>query len=193
MLTIYKETSVTNNRDHMWRDFEPEEIAGDDKIIDKTELVKDFLSDTCCKEISLTTPEDLSGFLKEEIARRPGVYCIYNTKRKEVLDVGKSKNLYARIREQLIGVKDRKDGSLKFPRLFFAVLKKEKGIKEKDYYKLPKEKRDELVRFYQNIVFKSENTLRACSTKDHTRAIVLEQVLIQFFKKKNQCKYNYQV
>jgi len=177
----------------MWRDFEPKEITGDDKIIDKIELARDFLSDAYCKERPLTTPEDLSGFLKEEITRRPGVYCIYNTKRKEVLDVGKSKNLYARIREQLIGVKDRKDGRLKFPRLFFAVLKKEKGIKEKDYYKLPKEKHDELVRFYQNIVFKSNSTLRICFTKDHIRAIVLEQVLIQFFKKKNQCKYNYQV
>lgn len=80
-----------------------------------------------------------------------------------------------------------------FPRLFFALLKKEKGIKEKDYHKLPKKKHDELVRFYQNNVFKSNNTLRICFTKDHIRAIVLEQALIQFFKKKGQCRYNFQV
>jgi hypothetical protein len=179
----------------MWRDFEPKEITGDDRVIDKIELVRDFLNDACCKQRPLTTPEDLSGFLKAEIARGVGVYCIYNTRRKEVLYVGKSKDLYARIREQLIGVEDRKNGTRKFTRLFFAVLKKEKRIKEKRYFSLPEKERDELVRFYQNIVFKSDNTLRVCiiKDKDHTRAIVLEQTLIQFFKNKDQCKYNYQV
>jgi len=172
----------------MWRDFEPKEITGDDKIIDKIELIRDFLSDACCEERSLTTPEGLSGFLKEEIARKPGVYCIYNIERKEVLDVGKSENLYARIREQLIGVKDREDGRSKFPRLFFALLKREKG-----YDELSQETQDNLIKFYQNLVFNLGNAPRICFTKDHLSAIVLEQVLIQFFKKKNQCKYNYQV
>jgi hypothetical protein len=58
---------------------------------------------------------------------------------------------------------------------------------------LPKKTQDELIKFYQNTIFKSNNALRVCFAKDHLRVIVLEQVLIQFFKKKNQCKYNYQV
>lgn len=94
----------------MWREFEPEEIVIEDKVINKIELVKNFLNDSQCKETLLITPKDLSDFLKEEVTKMPGVYCIYSIERKEVLDVGKSKNLYAGIREQLIGVKNRKDG-----------------------------------------------------------------------------------
>jgi len=177
----------------MWREFKPEEIVSEDRVIDKIELVKNFLNDSKCKETLLTTPKDLSDFLKKEVAKIPGVYCIYNLEGKEVLDVGKSKNLYMRIREQLIGAKSSEDGRLKFPRLFFAVLKREKEIKEKDYNVLPAETKDKLVKFYQNIIFKSGNALRICFTKDHLSAIVLEQVIIQFFKNKGQCKYNYQV
>jgi hypothetical protein len=181
----------------MWRDFESTEIAGDDKVIDKNELVKNFLSDTHCKERSLTSSEDLSEFLrdiKEEITGKSGVYCIYNNKTREVLDIGESKDLHRRIREQLIGSKNKKDEIQRFTRLFFAVLKKEKGIKEKEYFASPKETREELVKFYQNIIFKSGNTLRVYSTgDDHIKAFVLEQALIQFFNKKSQCKYNYQV
>jgi hypothetical protein len=182
----------------MWQDFEPTEIVCDDKIIDKHELVKNFLSDTYCKERALATPEDLSEFLKEIKEWKTGkdgvygVYCIYNCKTKEVLDIGKSKNLHIRIREQLIG-SQKKDEIRKFTRLFFAVLKTEKGIKEKEYFALPKGKREELAKFYQNTVFKPDNILRVCSTKDHMRAIVLEETLIRFFKNKDQCKYNYQL
>ena len=180
----------------MWNDFEPEEIVGKDKIIDKLELVKDFLDTGNCKEILLTSQENLSSFLKNEITRKFGVYCIYNADKKEVLDVGKSKNLEGRIRSQLIGAKSRKDKTRppKFPRLFFAFLKREfNGMKQKEYNELPDNKKKQYVQSYQNTIYRSGNILRVFFTKDHLRAIVLEHALIKYFKSKGQCKYNFQV
>lgn len=169
-----------------------EEIVGEDRTIDKLELVKDFLNTDHCKERRLIGPEDLSIFLGREIGKRPGVYSIYNVETKEVFDVGKSKNLRGRIKQQLIGVKGRKNGRLKFPRLFFAVLKREKDLKEKDYKELPNGEKDSLIQFYQNVIFRSNNVLRVCFTKDHLSAIVLEHILIKYFKGNGQCKYNFQ-
>jgi hypothetical protein len=168
------------------------EIVGDDKFIDKIELVEYFKSGTHCMERTLTARGNLAEFLKENKKRLVcGVYCIYNTKTGEILDVGKSKKLNRRIREQLIGFENR-DGILRFTRLFYAVIKKDKEINEKEYKKLTKEERLKLAAYYQNIIFKSDNSLRVCSTKDHIRAIVLEDALIRFFKNKKQCKYNFQ-
>jgi len=180
----------------MWSDFRPEDIVGEDRTINKFEMVKDFLDTSNCKETLLTSPESLSNFLKKEIKKKFGVYCIYNEDKKEVLDVGKSKNLRGRIREQLIGVKSRKDKTRprKFPRLFFAFLKREyNGMKKKEYNELPDNKKKEYVEPYQNEIFRSDNILRVFFTKDHLRAIVLEHTLIKYFKSKNQCKYNFQV
>lgn len=181
----------------MWDNFKPKDITGDDRTINKTELVKDFLDDAHCKTIKLTSPMALSEFLKKEIEfGSSGVYCIYNDERKEVLDVGKSKNLRGRIREQLVGVKSRKDKMrpLRFPRLFFAFLRTEYNeMKEKEYNKLPDHKKKEYVESYQNEIFRSDNSLRICVTKDHLRAIVLEHTLIKYFKSKGQCKYNFQI
>ena len=177
----------------MWKSFNPQEMAGRDNCIDITELARNFLNDTHCKEILLASPRDLGDFLKDEIPKKPGVYCIYDKMRKEVLDVGKSKNLNSRIREQLIGIKNRKTGRLNFPRLFFAVLKKDKKIKEKDYKDFTGSKKDELIKYFQDTIFKSNSVLRVCPTKSHLEAMVLEHVLIQFFKNKGQSRYNYQV
>lgn len=174
------------------KDFRAEEIVGEDRTINKLQLVKDFLNSDHCKERRLISSEDLSVFLRREIAKRSGVYCIYNVEKKEVFDVGKSKNLRGRIKQQLIGVKGRKDRRLKFPRLFFAVLKKEKGIKEKDYKEFSGGEKDSLIEFFQNVIFRSNNVLRVCFTKDHLRAIVLEHTLIKYFKSEGQCKYNFQ-
>ena len=179
----------------MWNEFKLEEIVGKDRTIDKHGLVKDFLNTGNCKEILLTSPEALSHFLKNEVKMRFGVYCIYNADKREVLDVGKSKNLKVRIRSQLIGVKSRKDKTRppKFPRLFFAFLKREfNGMKEKEYNELPDNKKKEYVESYQNKIFRSGNILRVFFTKDHLRAIVLEHTLIKYFKSKGQCKYNFQ-
>ena len=180
----------------MWNDYRPEDIVGEDRTIDKFEMVKDFLNTSNCKEILLTSPEALSNFLKNEIKMKFGVYCIYNADKKEVLDVGKSKDLKGRIRKQLIGVKSRKDKTrpLRFPRLFFAFLKREYGgMKQKEYNQLPNDKKKEYVESYQNKIFRSGNVLRVFFTKDHIRAIVLEQTLIKYFKSKGQCKYNFQI
>jgi hypothetical protein len=171
----------------------PEEIIGEDRTIDKLELVKDFMDKNHYIEILLADRTCLSDFLESDVKEKAGVYCLYNAKNKEVLDVGKSKRLKGRIGEQLIGVRDRRTGIPKFPRLFFAVLKKEKGIKEKDYNTFSDDKRRRYVEFYQNIIFESNNILRICFTRDHLRAIVLEYTLTEFFKSKNQCKYNYQI
>ena len=179
----------------MWNDFKPEEIVGKDGTIDKYGLVKDFLDTSQCKEILLTGPEELSDFLENEIKTKFGVYCIYHADRKEVLDVGKSKNLRGRIRNQLIGVK-RRDRSRppKFPRLFFAFLKREhNGMLQKEYNALPDYKKKEYVESYRNEIFGPGNTLRVFFTKDHLRAIVLEHTLIKYFKSIGQCKYNFQV
>lgn len=180
----------------MWSDFNPVDIVGEDGTIDKTKLVRDFLDDDRCKEIELSVPEALSGFLRKEIEPdSSGVYCIHS-ERKEVLDVGKSKNLRGRIREQLIGVRSRKDKTAlpRFPRLFFAFLKTEyDGMKENEYNRLPDHKKKEYIESYQNKIFRSGNKLRVCTTKDHLRAIVLEHTLIKYFKSKGQCRYNFQV
>lgn len=179
----------------MWNDFKPEEIVGKDRTIDKYALVKDFLVTSNCKETLLTNPEALSHFLQNEIKTKFGVYCIYHADRKEVLDVGKSKNLKGRIRSQLIGAKGRKDKTRppKFPRLFFAFLKREyNGLKQKEYNALPNNKKRKFVESYQNKIFGSGNILRVFFTKDHLRAIVLEHTLIKYFKSKGQCKYNFQ-
>lgn len=186
-----KEAEKTVER-WLQKEFRSEEIVGEDRTIDRLELVKDFLNTDHCKERRLVGPEDLSIFLGREIGKRPGVYSIYNVETKEVFDVGKSKNLRGRIKQQLIGVKDRKDGRLKFPRLFFAVLKREKDLKEKDYKELRNGEKDSLIQFYQNVIFRSNNVLRVCFTKDHLSAIVLEHTLIKYFKIKGQCKYNFQ-
>lgn len=181
----------------MWDDFTPEEIAGEDKTIDKIRLIRDFLDDDHCKAIRLTNAGSLSIFLRKEIqSNSSGVYCICNNEMKEVLDVGKSKNLRRRIREQLIGTRSRKDKTAppRFPRLFFAFLKTEyDGMKEKEYNRLPDHKKKEYVESYQNTIFRSGNKLRVCITKDHLRAIVLEHTLIKYFKSKSQCRYNFQV
>ena len=178
----------------MWNDFKPEEIVGKDRTIDKYALVQDFLDTENCKEMLLTTPEALSRFLQNEIKTKFGVYCIYNADMKEVLDVGKSKNLKRRIRNQLIGAKSRdRTQPPKFPRLFFAFLKREYGMKQKEYSQLPSDKKEEYVESYQNKIFGSGNILRVFLTKDHLRAIVLEHTLIKYFKSKGQCRYNFQV
>lgn len=181
----------------MWDDLTPGEIAGEDRTIDKVRLVRDFLDDDHCKAIRLTNAEALSTFLRKEIqSNSSGVYCICNDEMKEVLDVGKSKNLRERIREQLIGVRSRKDKTRlpEFPRLFFAFLKREyDGMKEKEYNRLPDHKKKEYIESYQNKIFRSGNKLRVCITKDHLSAIVLEHTLIEYFKSKGQCRYNFQV
>ena len=180
----------------MWSKFIPEEIVGEDSTIDKTKLVRNFLDDNRCKEVMLSSPEALSDFLRKEIeSDSSGVYCIY-TERKEVLDVGKSKKLRERIRNQLVGAKSREDETRprKFPRLFFAFLKTDyDGLKQKEYNRLPDHKKKEYVESYQNKIFRSGNKLRVCVTKDHLRAIVLEHTLIKYFKSKGQCRYNFQV
>ena len=115
---------------------------------------------------------------------------------KEVLDVGKSKKIRGRIRNQLVGARRREDKTrpLKFPRLFFAFLKIEyNGLKQKEYNELPDHKKKEYVESYQNKIFRSGNKLRVCIAKDHLRAIVLEHTLIKYFKSKGQCRYNFQV
>lgn len=190
-------SSVMCAREDMWDDFTPEEIAGEDRTINKIVLTRDFLDDDHCKVIRLTSPETLSDFLKEEIEHSsPGVYCIYNDERKVVFDIGKSRNLKGRIRKQLVGVRSREDETrpLKFPRLFFAFLKREyDGMKQKEYNRLPNHKKKEYVESYQNKIFRSGNKLRVCITKNHLSAIVLEHTLIKYFKSKGQCRYNFQV
>lgn len=179
----------------MWNDYRPEEIVGEDRTINKFEMVKDFLDTSNCRETLLTSPDVLLDFLKNEIESECGVYCIYNEDRKEVLDVGKSKNLKGRIRSQLVGIKSRKDKTrpLKFPRLFFAFLKREYNeMEQKKYNELPDDKKKEYVQSYQNKIFRSDYTLRVFFTKDHLRAIVLEYTLIKYFRSKGQCKYNFQ-
>jgi excinuclease UvrABC nuclease subunit len=168
-------------------DLRAEDIVGEDIIIDKLEMVKGFLNANSYKETKLTSVESLSNFLKNEIKSKFGVYCIYNENK--VLDIGKSKNLKGRIREQLIGRKSRKDNTQprKFPRLFFAFLKRDYNrMKEKEYNDLPDIKN-------QNLIFRSGNTLRVFFTKDHIRAIVLEHTLIKYFKSMGQCEYNFQI
>lgn len=69
----------------MWDDFTPEEIAGEDKTIDKIRLIRDFLDDDHCNAIMLTNAESLSIFLRKEIQfNSSGVYCICNNEMKEV-------------------------------------------------------------------------------------------------------------
>jgi len=193
--TVKVQMNETEKTIERWlqKDSRPEEIVGEDRTINKLELVKDFLNTDHCRERRLVSPEDLSVFLRREIAKRPGVYCIYNVEKKEVFDVGKSKNLRGRIKQQLIGTRNRKDGILKFTRLFFAVLKVERNrMKEKNYKKLSNEEKKAIITFYQKTIFKPNNVLRICFTKDHLRAIVLEHTLIKYFKNKGQCKYNFQ-
>ena len=177
----------------IWKNCNPMKIAGQDKYLDVVELVKNFLNNSCCIKKPLISPDRLSDFLKDEIPKEPGIYCIYDKMRENVLDVGKSKHLNSRIREQLIGVSDRKTGRKKFPRLFFAVLKKDKGIKEKDYNAFDPIRQDEYIKYYQDTIFRPDNFLRVCPTSNHLEAIVLEHILIRYFKGEGQCKYNYQV
>lgn len=174
----------------MWDKFKPEEIAAEDRIIDKLGLVKDFLD--ADREIRLTSPEKLSNWLRQNRSLHTfGVYCIYNSKKKEVLYVGKSVNVKTRIRGQLIGSKSRKTGLLQFTRLFFGVLSREKDMTEKVYNEMSDVQKRELIRFYQGIIFKANNVLRVCLTEDDIKAIVLENTLIRYFSGKGQCKYNF--
>lgn len=174
----------------MWDDFEPEEIVGRDRIVDKLKLVRAFLDTK--HEVSLSDPEKLSGWLKGLFkgTNRIGVYCVYDSRKKKVFYVGKSKRLKERLREQLIGVKDRKTSLRKFTRLFPAVLKVKKGMMEKEYEQLPPTEKREFIEFYQSTIFKTNNLLRVCFLDSHIEAIVLEDTLITYFKEKNQCKYN---
>ena len=178
----------------MWSDYTPEEIVGKTRIINKLELVKSFLDGSNLKEILLTDRKNLSNLLRTfRGEKKSGVYCVYDGEKKEVLYVGKSKNLRKRMRSQLLGVADRKTGLRRFRRLFYSVLKIEKRMKKKDYSKLPIERKKELIKLYQDLIFRSNNFLRVCLTDGHLEAIVLEQILIECFKDKNQCKYNSQV
>jgi hypothetical protein len=179
----------------VWNDLSPEDIVGKDRIIDKLKLVNDFLTEGDCRETPLVSREQLASFLRNEITKKPGVYCIYNDYRREMLDVGESKNLKGRIRKQLIGEERRKGGPLKFPRLFFAFLKVEKnGMQEKVYNQLPDEEKGRLVKSFQSMIYNSNNALRVCFTSSYLEAIVLEHILIEYFKlRKGQCKYNFQV
>lgn len=176
----------------MWNNFIPEEMVGSQKIIDKVDLIQNFLNDEYCVETPLISRDDLSIFLKREILSNFGVYCLYNQKTQEVLYVGKSKRLKERIKNQLIGVKNRKTGLLQFTRLFPAVLKVEKEMLEKTYNAKTLEEKKKYVDFYQSIIYRPGNFLRVCSSINHINAIVLEDILIGYFKQKKQCKYNFQ-
>ena len=63
---------------------------------------------------------------------------------------------------------------------------------EKDYNVSSDIEKKKFIETYQNKIFKPDNTLRVCFTKDHLDAIVLEHTLIKFFKTEGQCKYNFQ-
>jgi len=176
----------------MWNSFEPEEIVGEHRIIDKLELVKDFLAN--CKEIPLTNPEDLSKKLKEIKETKSGIYCIHNCKRKEVLYIGESKNVKERIRKQLIGIKNKDTRLPRFQRLFLSVVKTEKSISQKEYYRLSDERKRKEINFYLNhVILTPNNFLRIYFTEDHIKAKVLEDTLVRYFKGKGQCRYNFQV
>jgi len=176
----------------MWNDLRPEEMVGEYKIIDKLELVNGFLTDY--KKIPLSSPEDLSKKLNEiKETKKSGVYGIYNYEKKEFLYVGESKNVKGRIRDQLIGMTNKSTKIPRFRRLFLSVIKKEKKIKQKDYYVLSDERKRELIEFYQKIIFTSNNFLRIHFTRDSMQAKVLEDTLVRYFKRKGQCKYNFQV
>ena len=186
----------------MWRSLETEKIVGKNRIIDKLDLVKDFLNDTHCKETPLTSPESLAIFLKNEIGIKPGVYsgvyCIYDKRKQEVLYVGESRNLNSRIHAQLIGREDRKEHVRRFARLFYAVLKTDirKGMKQKEYRSSSPKTKKELAGSYQGEIFRPSNFLKVCFTKETTkedlRAFVLEQTLVEYFRSIGQCKYNIQ-
>jgi predicted GIY-YIG superfamily endonuclease len=175
----------------LWNDIKSEDVAGEDYIIDKYELVKDFLHGTY-KELKLCSPKDLSDFLDKEgksLANSFGVYCIYNANKNQVLYIGKSKRLGKRLREQLIGIQSKNGKVRNFTRLFFATIKVEKKTMEKTYDKLPDNEKEKYIDDYLKIIFTPDNYLRICVTKDHIKAIVLENTLIQYFNG----KYNFQV
>ncbi|MDH5688832.1 MAG: GIY-YIG nuclease family protein [Candidatus Bathyarchaeota archaeon] len=169
----------------------PEDIVGEDRTIDKYELVRGFLNAE--HETSLRNRDELASWLGRFVRdkkNRIGVYCIYDRKKNEVLYVGESVRLEKRIREQLIGREERESGLLRFTRLIYGVLRREKDMKEKGYRKSSLEGKKELNDFYLNTIFKPNNILRVCFTMDEMRALVLENTLIKHFKEKGQCRYN---
>jgi len=175
----------------MWSKHKAEQILGQKETIDKLELVKTFL--TSQKETPLTNHEVLTAFLRGIDDKTVGVYCIYGNMSGEVLDIGKSKNLRSRIRQQLIGSVNRKDKNKprKFTRLFFAFLQKQ-GTSEKEYNASTDLQKKEYISSYQDYIFNDRNFLRVVFTQDHLDAIVLEYVLIEYFKAKGQCDLNFQ-
>jgi hypothetical protein len=175
----------------MWENLRSEKIVGDDAVINKLELVNNFLDERYCEEVQLTDRESLLNFLKTRVESRAGVYCIYNDN--EVFHIGESEDLRKRIRDQFYGTRDRKTGILKFPRLFYAFLKKEYGVQEKQYNNLSHSEKVKLVESYLNFIFSSSNRLRVCFTGDDIRAYVLEQTLAKYFKRQGQCKYDFQI
>jgi hypothetical protein len=168
------------------------EVYGENRFIDKALLVKSFFNTK--DDVMLADPESLTKWLKERLKGRKdacGVYCIFNDYRNEVLYVGKSKTVFKRIRQQLIGSKNRKTGLQQYTRLLLGVIQKENEIKEKEYYKMDDEKKKVQIKFFNDVIFAPDNYLKICFTENHVDALVLEETLIEYYKGINQCKYNY--
>lgn len=169
-----------------------ESVYGKNRLIDKALLVESFFSRK--DDVALSDPDTLANWLKQLISVREkkyGVYCVYNANRNEVLYVGKSKNISKRIRQQLIGSKNRKTGLQQYTRLFLGVIKKEKNILEKDYNIMSDEVQSQYIKLFNDLIFAPHNYLKICFTENHIDALVLEETLIKYYTEKKQCKYNF--
>ncbi|MCW4048846.1 MAG: GIY-YIG nuclease family protein [Candidatus Bathyarchaeota archaeon] len=169
-----------------------EAFYGKNRFIDKALLVESFFRSK--DNVALSDPETVVNWLKQVVMGREdnyGVYCIYNSTRNEALYVGKSKNIAKRLRQQLIGSKNRETGIRRYTRLFLGVIKKENNILEKEYNDMSDEEKKQQISLFNDVIYAPNIYLKICFTNDHIEALVLEETLIKYYKGKNQCKYNY--